>query len=308
MTNRFQHFLDQATTCFSQYWRPHQPLSRLMHRLARIKFSPWKNWQIRWFIRRYAVDMTVTPRQNAEDYTHFNEFFTRPLLPGSRPVSTDRQAIVSPVDGTVSQIGEIVDGTLFQAKGLICDVQTLLGGNDNRARDFAEGSFATLYLSPRDYHRVHMPLRGELLEMIYIPGKLFSVSPRTTRTIPNLFARNERVVALFKTDLGPMAVVLVGAIFVGSIETVWAGTVAPRTAGVIETWDFSGLPENRVVLDKGAELGRFNMGSTVIILFGARSVSWDLDVLPDLFLTMGQAMGRRRGALGAPALHIAHAS
>lgn len=277
-----------------------------MFRLTRVTFGPWKNWQIRWFIRRYAVDMSIAAHQNSHDYTHFNEFFTRQLLPGARPINSDRHAIISPVDGTVSQIGEIVDGALFQAKGLVCDAQTLLGGHAERARAFAEGSYTTLYLSPRDYHRVHMPLRGELLEMIYIPGKLFSVSPRTTRTIPNLFARNERVIAIFKTDVGPMAVVLVGAIFVGNIETVWAGAVAPRSSGLIEMWDYGGLPENRVVLEKGAELGRFNMGSTVILLFGPQAVAWDLAVLPGTTLTLGQAIGRRRSATGTPVLHIAH--
>lgn len=307
MVSKFGQYWDPVVTRFSQHWRPHHRLSRLMHALTRISFAPWKNGQINWFIRRYGVDMSIAPFRDAAGYKNFNDFFTRHLVPGSRPICTDRHAVISPVDGTVSQIGEIVDGTLFQAKGLVCDVETLLGGSASRAQTFSEGSYATLYLSPRDYHRVHMPLRGELQQMIYVPGKLFSVSPRTTRTISNLFAQNERVIALFKTEFGPMAVVLVGAIFVGSIECVWAGTVTPRATRVIETWDYSGLPENRVVLDKGAELGRFNMGSTVILLFGPKMVTWDLEIVPNTSLRMGQRLGQRRNAHRAAHLQIARA-
>ena len=249
-----------------QYLAPHHLLTRWMYRLTRVT-TPWfKDRQIRWFIRRYQVDMGIAAQSDPLAYPDFNSFFTRPLKADARPIVTDPQAIACPADGAVSQMGDVENGRLLQAKGHYFDLLSLLGGSQARAQIFENSRFVTIYLSPRDYHRVHMPLAGRLREMAYIPGRLFSVSPRTTRAIPALFARNERLVTVFDTAIGPVAVILVGAMFVAGIETVWSGLVAHGERPM--EWRYgAGQQEQEITLERGAELGRFNMGSTVILLF-----------------------------------------
>ncbi|HHL45629.1 MAG TPA: phosphatidylserine decarboxylase, partial [Gammaproteobacteria bacterium] len=209
-----------------QYLLPHHLLSRAMGRLARCRIPVVKNLLIDGFKRLYDVDLSLAIETDPHGYPDFNSFFTRALRPDARPLASTEGAVASPVDGRISQAGTMHNGSLLQAKGKEYSLAQLLGSSQ-RASGFYGGNYATIYLSPRDYHRIHMPLAGRLIEMVHIPGRLFSVSPATTRVVPDLFARNERVVCLFETDVGPMAMVLVGAIFVASIETVWAGVVTP---------------------------------------------------------------------------------
>jgi len=288
---------EQASASSSDYLKslplyplPHHAISRLTYRLTRVE-APWfKNAFIKWFADTYKVDWSESLHQRAEDFIHFNAFFTRELRPGARPIEGDDATVVSPADGHISQIGHIDKDAVFQAKGHSFSVTELLGGDDERAAAFQNGRFATVYLSPRDYHRVHMPLGGRLRETVYIPGRLFSVAGHTVRTVPNLFARNERLVAIFDTDAGPMALVLVGAINVAAIETVWSGLVTPPHRSTIEVNDLSG---EHIELERGAEMGRFNMGSTAIVLFGNNAVDW-LDTLQaEQPLRMGQTLGKQ---------------
>jgi phosphatidylserine decarboxylase len=270
------------------YALPHHAISRLTYKLTRIE-TPWfKNLLIRWFAERYQVDWSEAKSQHPEDYSHFNDFFTRALRDGARPVEGDATTVVCPADGHISQIGAIDQDQVLQAKGHAFTVTELLGGDSERARAFHNGSFVTVYLSPRDYHRVHMPLAGKLRETIYVPGRLFSVAPHTTRTIPRLFARNERLVSLFDTDVGAMAMVLVGAINVAAIETVWAGQVTPPQREGVEVDHFEHL---NIALERGAEMGRFNMGSTVILLFGQGKVGWLSTLAAEQPVKMGQQIG-----------------
>jgi len=266
---------------------PHHLLSRLVQRLTRVKTTWLKNAMIRLFIRVFAVDMASARLTDPCAYSDFNAFFTRALLPSARPVVDDPGAVVIPVDGAVSQCGEIHGGRLLQAKGIDYSLDALLGSVE-LAAEFDGGCFATLYLSPRDYHRIHMPLAGRLQAMSYIPGRLFSVNVHSTRTVSGLFTRNERAVTLFDTDVGRIAMVLVGAIFVSGIETVWHGPVRPRSAGGITHWDYS---ENPRSLARGAEMGRFNMGSTVIVLFPAGSVELAPHLGPEVAVRMGELLG-----------------
>lgn len=272
-----------------QYLYPHHPLSRLMHAATRCRCRALKDPFTRWFVRRFGIDMSEAVETDPLAYPHFNAFFTRALREGARPPAEGEGALSSPVDGTVSQIGAIRDGEIFQAKGRSFDLTTLLGGDEARAAPFRDGAFSTIYLSPRDYHRIHMPLAGRLTEMVHVPGRLFSVNPATTRVVPGLFARNERVAALFDTEAGPMAVVMVGAIFVGSVETVWAGEVTPPACRRVVRWDYR--ESEAIELARGAELGRFNMGSTVILLFGRDRIAWETPVVADTPLRMGQRIG-----------------
>jgi len=272
---------------------PHQFLSRLVLSATRWRASGWKNPLIRLFIRHFNVDMSQAEAANAEDYADFNSFFTRALKPGTRSFPDEPQAIVSPVDGTVSQAGDIHSGRLLQAKGRDYSLTALLGDNAMCAADFENGKFVTLYLSPRDYHRIHMPCQGHLLETTYVPGRLFSVAPHTTRAIPGLFTRNERLVTCFDTPAGPMALIMVGAIFVSCMETVWAGVVNPSMGMRLQRSRF-GPGHNPVVkLQRGEEMGRFNMGSTVILLFGPDRISWVDGLQPDASVRMGQVLGSR---------------
>ncbi|MCX8958291.1 archaetidylserine decarboxylase [Erwinia psidii] len=220
------------------------------------------------FVWWYNVDMSEAQKPDTASYRTFNDFFVRPLRDDARPVETDPNALVQPADGAISQLGHIAGDQIFQAKGHTYSLEALLAGNTTIASLFRDGEFVTTYLAPRDYHRVHMPVNGILREMIYVPGDLYSVNPLTAQNIPNLFARNERVICLFDTEFGPMAQILVGATIVGSIETVWAGTVTPPREGIIKRWSWPAADEEgAVVLLKGQEMGRFKLGSTVVNLF-----------------------------------------
>lgn len=264
-TPRAKGFLLTRLELWDQYLAPQRLLTRCMQRLTRVR-APWfKNPQIRWFIRRYQVDMSLAAQPDPLSYPDFNSFFTRALKADVRPIVIDPSAIACPVDGTISQLGDVDHGRLLQAKNHHFDLLTLLGGSRTRAQIFENSSFVTIYLSPRDYHRIHMPICGRLREMVYIPGRLFSVSPRTTRAIPALFAQNERLVTRFDTEVGPVAVILVGAMFVAGIETVWSGLI-PHSRLPAE-WNYGGDNQQTVDLRRGDEMGRFNMGSTVILLF-----------------------------------------
>lgn len=271
-----------------QYALPQHLISRVVLKATRWRWPPWKNLLIHWFIRRYRVDMTLAVESQPEHYDCFNSFFTRALRPEVRPQPQAADAVACPVDGSVSQAGEIRDELLFQAKGRAFSLAELLAG-DAAAAGFRNGRFATLYLSPRDYHRIHMPMDGVLRRMIHVPGRLFSVNARTTRVVDRLFARNERVVCLFDSPEGPMAVILVGAINVGSIETVWAGAVTPARGRRIRVWDYD---PGQVSLKRGQELGRFNMGSTVILLFPQGVVEWSIALQPESSVRTGMAIGR----------------
>lgn len=255
-----------------QHWVPQHALSRFIGNIANSHNSLVKNTFINWFIKRYKVDMSLAAEENPRAYASFNDFFTRALKPGIRPISKEPVAIVCPADGAISQLGKIVNGRIFQAKGQDYCVEELIGGDAAIAQEFADGDFATVYLSPKDYHRVHMPYGGKLRTMISIPGDLFSVNTVTAENVPRLFSRNERVAAIFDTDIGPMAVVLVGAMIVAGIETVWDGELAPMGSREIET---SHYPSQNIQLEKGAEMGRFKLGSTAIILFAKNKITWE---------------------------------
>ncbi len=234
--------------------------------------------------------MDEAKEQNPDAYSSFNEFFTRELKPDARLIAAAENAIACPADGAVSQAGHISNNLIFQAKGNHFSSVELLGGNAERAAPFDDGVFTTIYLSPKDYHRLHMPVKGTLKEMIHIPGRLFSVNATTVDSVPGLFARNERVACIFDTDAGPMALVLVGAIFVSSVETVWHGVVTPPTASSVREWHYS---ENAPVLEKGEEMGRFNMGSTIIVLFGKNRVKWDDTLVAGRTVKLGEQIGKR---------------
>jgi phosphatidylserine decarboxylase len=256
-----------------------------------MRFSWLKNKMIKGFIWIFQVNMSDALEPDACAYPDFNAFFTRALRLGVRPLADGDRAICCPVDGTISQIGIAEADTLLQAKDHMFSITNLLGGNPARALPFRDGYFATIYLSPRDYHRVHMPLSGQLMEMIHIPGKLFSVSPLTVQVVSSLFARNERVVMLFETAAGQMAIVLVGAINVASIETVWAGSITPPLGKKIRRWVYQSSGSGITNIDKGMELGRFNMGSTVILLFGHNKVLWDPKIRVNTILHVGHRIG-----------------
>ena len=258
---------------------PQHALSKAMYRLARSEKIWLKNRIIRYVVKQYAVDMTEATQTNPLDYPSFNAFFTRELRAETRPIAA--KSIVSPADGKISQSG-IADGQkLVQAKGQHYSLHALLGGDDQQSETFRNGSYLTVYLSPKDYHRVHMPVAGTLQQMTFIPGDLYSVSEQTAARIPGLFARNERLVCLFQTAHGPMAVILVGAIFVGSMQTVWAGEVRAKT---IQHWDYT---DQTISFATGDEIGRFNMGSTVITLFTEGQVEL-LTTLTGQPIQMGQ--------------------
>ncbi len=276
----------------SQYLTPQHSLSRAAGRLAESHVGLVKGSFIHWFARRYDVDMSEAAEPDLDAYPDFNSFFTRALRPDARPIDTSPDSLVSPADGRISQLGAISEERIFQAKGQSFTTTELLGGDQSRAAPFRNGSFATIYLSPRDYHRVHMPVAGTLREMIHIPGKLFSVNPATTAQVPRLFARNERVVCLFDTDRGPMALVLVGAMIVASVETVWAGLVARGKGGPHVAYH---PPEHPIHLDKGAEMGRFLLGSTVIMAFPEGQARWQEDIQAGNSIRMGQRLGTLLG-------------
>jgi phosphatidylserine decarboxylase len=285
------NFKDALTT-LPQYVLPQHTLSKLMSYITHSENKALKNWCITTIIKHYGVNMNEAQEQNLDAFKSFNHFFTRELKPEVRPLSAEKNAIACPADGSVSQAGNITEGKIFQAKGMSFSTVDLLGGDTERAKPFEDGVFTTIYLSPKDYHRLHMPLTGTLREMVHIPGKLFSVNTATTRSVPGLFARNERVAAIFDTEVGPMALVLVGAIFVSSIETVWHGVVTPPTALSVQSRHYEQKP---ITLKKGEEMGRFNMGSTIIVLFGKDKMQWDSEFKADQLVKLGEMIGRLVG-------------
>ncbi|MCP4471390.1 MAG: phosphatidylserine decarboxylase [Gammaproteobacteria bacterium] len=242
---------------------------------------------IAWFVKSYAVDMNDAQEPEIGYYQTFNEFFTRPLKHDTRPIAPGDNTLACPCDGTVSQAGPVRSGAILQAKGRAYSALELLGGDKIMAAEFADGRFATIYLAPHDYHRIHMPLNANLVRMIHVPGRLFSVAEWTVEEIPHLFARNERMVCYFETAAGPLAMVLVGAINVSAIETVWSGQVVPPRAKKIGEFDYS---HTRKTIGKGAEMGRFNMGSTVILLTGNK-VEWLPHIQNGLKVRVGQLIG-----------------
>ena len=281
-----------------QYLLPKQALTQLMGKLAGLEGGSATTAVIRWFIQRYKVNMSEALEADPAAYKSFNQFFTRPLRPGVRPLADADW--VCPVDGAISQLGRITGAAgaqIFQAKGHHYSTQALVGGNAALAAQFAHGHFATIYLSPRDYHRIHMPCAGRLLRMIYVPGELFSVNPTTARGVPELFARNERVVCLFDSAAGPFAMVLVGATIVGSMATVWHGQVNPPRSGVLRQWDYQ---PGAVVLRQGEEMGRFLLGSTVVMLFPAGPLQFNARWAPEGGVRLGEAMASLGGGRTVP--------
>ena len=268
---------------FFQYLLPQHFLSRLMFRFARIENSWVKNNFTRWFIKQYQVNLSEAEIENIEDFISFNDFFTRAIKLSLRPIS--ESDIISPVDGVVSQAGKINDSQIVQAKGRHYSISALIAGKP--FKEIQNGSFATIYLSPKDYHRIHMPCDGTLISMNYIPGDLFSVNQNTVDNIDGVFARNERLVCLFETDFGVMVFVLVGAIFVGSMQTSWEGLITPPYSKAVKNYDYK---DHQIKLLKGDELGRFNMGSTVIMLMPEGS--------PELNLEVGQALKMGQSVTG----------
>lgn len=277
----------QRLFIIAQYITPQHLLSRIIGSLAESQ-APWfKNKLISWFIDRYKVNMSEAVYESYHEYKNFNEFFTRPLKEGMRPIDMAADAVVCPADGAVSELGTINEGRVLQAKGHDYSLADLLGGDTERAKPFLNGEFATIYLSPRDYHRVHMPVTGTLTEMIYVPGQLFSVNQTTAENVSSLFARNERVVCMFDTEYGQMAVVLVGAMIVASIETVWAGLVTPPKR-MLKTTKYDETTRQPIVLEKGAELGRFKLGSTAIMVFEPNRITWNEELKSLVPTKMGQ--------------------
>jgi phosphatidylserine decarboxylase len=269
---------------------PQHLLSRMTGWLAELRSPLWlKNVLIERFVKYFDVNMEEAEQPDPITYVNFNEFFTRPLAAGARPIAD--ADIVNPADGAISQLGAIAQGRIFQAKGQKFTTRELLGGDEERAAQFEDGQFVTIYLSPRDYHRVHMPVTGTLTGTCYIPGELFSVNTVTAENVDGLFARNERLVCYFDTDFGPMAMVLVGAMIVAGIETVWSGQVAPPVKAPASI-DYQKLPET-VTLQKGEEMGRFKLGSTVILLFPKDSVAWDSEYAAGTPTRLGGGLAAR---------------
>jgi phosphatidylserine decarboxylase len=263
---------------------PQHALSQLAGKLADAK-TPWlKNFLIQQFIQHYQIDLSEALIENPAEFASFNDFFIRQLKPDARSIAMGTHEVISPADGTISQIGFIREGQLLQAKQSYFDLNSLLGHQQELTTTFLDGEFATVYLAPHNYHRVHMPLTGTLRQCIYVPGKLFSVNRMTTELVPQLFARNERLITVFDTIAGPMIVILVGALLVGSIQTVWMTTPIRHSQMMINT------PTTPLTLEKGTELGHFKMGSTVIVLFTKDRISWSPDLLPGSSLQLGQVL------------------
>jgi phosphatidylserine decarboxylase len=275
-----------------QYITPKHLLSRLVGSLAAAEAGAVTTAIIKLFIKQYKVDMSEALESNPGAYSSFNAFFTRQLKANARSICQDEEQLALPVDGAVSQLGNIKHDAIFQAKGHDYSLTTLLGGKPDVAKPFLDGKFATIYLSPKDYHRIHMPIDGQLTDMIYVPGELFSVSPLTAERVPGLFARNERVVAIFDTKIGKMAMVLVGATIVASIETKWAGTVSPPAGKNVLHWQYPSQGDNSVFIKKGEEMGLFKLGSTIVACFEADSIEFsdfsagDVTRLGDVFATI----------------------
>ncbi len=271
-----------------QYLMPKHAISRLVGKFAAAEAGWWTTKAISYFIKAYDINMAEAKLKNAEDFKTFNDFFTRELEEGARTIIQDPNIVCYPVDGAISQQGPIEQGQLIQAKGFNYSLQTLLGGDEETAAPFQDGEFSCIYLAPKDYHRIHMPIKGTLREMIYVPGDLFSVNPLTANNVPNLFARNERVVTVFDTDNGPMAMVLVGATIVASIETVWAGTITPPAGKDVFRWQYPEAGPGAITIDKGAEMGRFKLGSTVVTTFAPNMVKFNPQDGPETVTRLGE--------------------
>lgn len=274
---------------YLQKFMPQHALSRFAGWMANSTL-PWlKNRLISYFVHRYPVNMTEALESNPYAYSSFNDFFTRALKPQARPIASGHENFVSPADGYVSQFGSISAGKVIQAKNHFCTVKQLLSSLSQDADIFQEGAFLTVYLAPHNYHRVHMPCDGELIEMIHVPGHLFSVNMKTAASVSELFAQNERMIAIFKTPFGKMALVLIGAMIVGSIETAWTGTLPPAEKDNPKKWIY----DNTIRFKKGEEMGRFKLGSTVIVLLEKNKITWEgLDLL--MPVQMGQTLGTLR--------------
>ena len=268
-----------------QYFLPKQALTLLAGRVASARGGAWTTALIRRFVKHYGVNMDEAANPDIASYASFNDFFTRALNPGARPLA--QADLVCPVDGAISQLGAIAVDQIFQAKGHCYSTTALLGGDSAMAALFQHGHFATLYLSPRDYHRIHMPCEGRLRRMVHVPGDLFSVNPTTARGVPGLFARNERVVCVFDGPRGPFVLVLVGATIVGSMATVWHGLVNPPRPGVPRQWDYA---DPQIVLKQGDEMGRFLLGSTVVMLFPQGPLQFNPAWAPARPIRLGEAM------------------
>lgn len=271
----------------SQYVLPKQALTALAGKAASAKGGALTTAVIRWFVKRYSVNMAEAANPDIAVYPTFNEFFTRPLKVGVRPIAN--AGLVCPVDGAISQFGRIERDQIFQAKGHSYSTTALVGGDSTLAKQFENGHFATIYLSPRDYHRIHMPCDGRLLRMIYVPGDLFSVNPATARGVPGLFARNERVVCVFEGPNGPFVLTLVGATIVGSMGTVWHGVVNPPRSREVREWRYD---DQQIVLRKGEEMGRFLLGSTVVLLFPQGPLAFNPGWQPAGAVRLGEEMAR----------------
>ena len=273
-----------------QYLLPKQALTTLAGKFASARLGGLTTSVIRWFVGRYNVNMAEAANPDIASYTSFNDFFTRALKPGARPLA--QADLICPVDGAISQFGPIAKDQVFQAKGHTYSTTALVGGDAAAAARFDNGHFATLYLSPRDYHRIHMPCAGELTRMVHVPGDLFSVNPTTARGVPGLFARNERVVCFFESAQGPFVLVLVGATIVGSMATVWHGQVNPPRTRVLRQWDYA---KGQVSLQQGEEMGRFLLGSTVVMLFPQGPLQFNPQWSPTRPIQLGEAMAQRSG-------------
>lgn len=271
-----------------QYALPHRLLSRAAYAVARVRWRPFKNWLIALVVRKFAVNMAEAEQPDPLAYDTFNAFFTRALKPGARLADADPRSLLMPADGKISQAGRIESGNLFQAKGHSFTAAELLG-DDTAAAAFTDGSFATIYLSPRDYHRVHLPWTGTLRETVHVPGRLFTVAPWGVRAIPRLFARNERLVCHFDTDFGPMCLVMVGAMLVSGVETVWGGVEIPPYGTHIVRKDYR---EKNIRIERFAEMARFNYGSTVIVLW-PKDVATLAVLHPEQPVRLGETLGTR---------------
>jgi phosphatidylserine decarboxylase len=271
-----------------QYLLPKGPITRLAGRVAGAERGAATTRLIRWFVGRYGVDMSEAAEPDIAAYKSFNDFFTRALKPGARPLA--QADLVCPVDGAISQFGRIRGAQIYQAKGHDYSTRALVGGDAELASRFDDGHFATLYLSPKDYHRIHMPCAGRLTRMLHVPGELFSVNPTTARGVPGLFARNERVVCVFEGEAGPFVMVLVGATIVGSMATVWHGVVNPPRPGQLREWRYD---DPAIELAQGAEMGRFLLGSTVVLLFQTGGLQFNPGWMPGGSIRLGQMMARR---------------
>lgn len=271
-----------------QYIMPKHAISRLVGKFAAAKAGWLTTKAIKWFIKAYDINMSEAKLKNAEDFETFNDFFTRELEEGARHIDSESNTLCYPVDGAISQQGDIEQGQLIQAKGFNYSLTSLLGGDVNDAKPFEDGKFSCIYLAPKDYHRIHMPMAATLRKMIYVPGDLFSVNPLTAQNVPDLFARNERVVTIFDTEHGSLAMVLVGATIVASIETVWGGTITPPAGKDVFTWSYPAEGVDAIHLKKGDEMGRFKLGSTVVSTFSPNMIEFNKSAGQETVTRLGE--------------------